>query len=140
MSVVEGCPLSGVPLYHHFIGYQNYIRLHMGRGLLQHLVDVLLNNYPNYLLHACLAKITCHFKEYCTSMYNKTGVNCFWIIDNSQQVLNRLHEINYFSLQQVTLIVMIFPHYILVFRMIPLNRHLSLSFKKHTRLEITAFL
>ena len=27
----------------------------------------------------------------------KTGVNCFWIIDNSQQVLSALSKIKYFS-------------------------------------------
>ena len=49
------------------------------------------------LLTTCLAKITCHFREYCNGIYNRTGVNCFWIVDNSQQVLNRIHKTNYFS-------------------------------------------
>ena len=31
------------------------------------------------------------------SIYNRTGVNFFWIVDNSQQVLNRLRKTNYFS-------------------------------------------
>ena len=30
-------------------------------------------------------------------IYNRTGVNCFWIVDNSQQVLNRIRKTNYFS-------------------------------------------
>ena len=38
-----------------------------------------------------------HFKQYCNGIYCKTGVNCFWIIDNSQQVLSALSKINYFS-------------------------------------------
>ena len=39
------------------------------------------------LLTACLTKITCHTKEYCAGIYSRTGVNCFWTIDNSQPVL-----------------------------------------------------
>ena len=38
-----------------------------------------------------------HFKQYCNGIYCNTGVNCFWIIDNSQQVLSALSKINYFS-------------------------------------------
>ena len=49
------------------------------------------------LLTTCLAKIICHFREYCNGIYNRTGVNCFWIVDNSQQILNRLRKTNYFS-------------------------------------------
>ena len=40
------------------------------------------------LLTICLSKITCHFKQYCTGIYSRTGVNCFWIVDNSQKVLS----------------------------------------------------
>ena len=29
--------------------------------------------------------------------YNNTGVNCFWIINNSQQILDKLHTNNHFS-------------------------------------------
>ena len=42
------------------------------------------------LLTLCLAIITCHL-EYCNGIYSNMGVNCFWIIENSQQ------EIIYFS-------------------------------------------
>ena len=38
-----------------------------------------------------------HFKQYCNGIYCKTGINCFWIIENSQQVLSTLSKINYFS-------------------------------------------
>ena len=37
--------------------------------------------------------LTCHFKEYCNGIYSNTGVNCFWIIENSQQVLDHLVKI-----------------------------------------------
>ena len=49
------------------------------------------------LLTTCLSMVSRHFKQYCNGIYCKTGVNCFWIIDNSQQVLSALSKINYFS-------------------------------------------
>lgn len=49
------------------------------------------------LLTTSLSMIINHFKQYCGGIYTKTGVNCFWVIDNSQQVLNTLDNINYFS-------------------------------------------
>ena len=45
-----------------------------------------------------------------------TGMNCFWIIDNSQQVLSPLKQI--ISLQLSVLIVMISLHYIQAFTML----------------------
>ena len=47
------------------------------------------------LLTTCM--VSRHFRQYCNGIYCKTGVNCFWIIDNSQQVLSALSKINYFS-------------------------------------------
>ena len=49
------------------------------------------------LLTSCLSTISCHFKQYCSGIYSRTGVNCYWIIHNSQQVLSALNTINYFS-------------------------------------------
>ena len=49
------------------------------------------------LLTSCLKLITKHYKQYCNGIYCKTGVNCFWIIDNSQQVLSASNRIYYFS-------------------------------------------
>ena len=46
------------------------------------------------LLTACLTTIIVHYKEYCEGIYRNTGVNCFWIINNSQQVLQGLQMIN----------------------------------------------
>ena len=46
------------------------------------------------LLTSCLNTI---ITQYCNGIYCKTGVNCFWVIDNSQQVRNTLGKINYFS-------------------------------------------
>ena len=39
------------------------------------------------LLTACFNTIMTHFSQYCDEIYQKTGVSCFWIIKNSQQVL-----------------------------------------------------
>ena len=49
------------------------------------------------LLTACLSKIVSHFEQYCSGIYSRTGVTCFWIIKHSQQVLSTVHKIYYFS-------------------------------------------
>ena len=46
------------------------------------------------LLTSCFKSILNHFKQYCDGIYKHTGVNCFWIIENSTEVLDRLHNIN----------------------------------------------
>ena len=46
------------------------------------------------LLTSCFKTIITHFKQYCNGIYKHTGVNCFWIIDNSKEVLDRLQNIN----------------------------------------------
>ena len=45
----------------------------------------------------CLNVISSHFKQYCSGINSRTGVNCYWIIQNSQQVLSNLHNVSYFS-------------------------------------------
>ena len=37
---------------------------------------------------------TNHFKQYCEGIFRNTGVNCFWIIHNSQQVLTTIQNLN----------------------------------------------
>ena len=49
------------------------------------------------ILTTCLNMIIIHYRQYCNGIYARTGVNCFWVIENSQQVLNTLSRINYFS-------------------------------------------
>ena len=49
------------------------------------------------LLTSCLNTIINHFRQYCNGIYCRTGVNCFWVIESSQQVLSTLKKINYFS-------------------------------------------
>ena len=46
------------------------------------------------ILTSCFTTILSHFKEYCDGIYRNTGVNAFWIINNSQQVLKILHGVN----------------------------------------------
>ena len=43
------------------------------------------------LLTTCLSAVVTHFKEYCN---RNTGINCFWIINNSQHVIDTLQGIN----------------------------------------------
>ena len=46
------------------------------------------------LLTSCFKTIINHYKQYCAGIYNHSGINCFWIINNSTEVLDRLHKIN----------------------------------------------
>ena len=46
------------------------------------------------LLTYCFTTITNHFKQYCEGIFRNTGVNCFWIINNSQQVLTTIQNLN----------------------------------------------
>ena len=46
------------------------------------------------LLTSCFKTILIHYKQYCDGIYSHSGVNCFWIINNSTEVLDRLHQIN----------------------------------------------
>ena len=46
------------------------------------------------LLTPCCKTILIHYKEYCEGIYRHTGVKCYWIVDNSNKVLKRLHNIN----------------------------------------------
>ena len=46
------------------------------------------------LLTSSLKLITKNFKEYCEGIARNTGVNCFWIIDNAAEVLQKLKKLN----------------------------------------------
>ena len=46
------------------------------------------------LLTSCFKTILTHFKQYCNGIYKHTGVNCYWIVESSSEVLERLHNIN----------------------------------------------
>ena len=53
-------------------------------------INALQNSSHRYLLLAILT----HYKQYCDGIYNHSGINCFWIVNNSTEVLDRLHQIN----------------------------------------------
>ena len=65
---------------YHFTGYLNYLKHH--------------TKQLSALLTSCFKTIITHFKQYCNGIYKHTGVNCFWIINNSKEVLDRLQNIN----------------------------------------------
>ena len=46
------------------------------------------------LLTACLHTVTLHFKEYCNGILRNSVINCFWIVNNSLQVLSLLSTLN----------------------------------------------
>ena len=46
------------------------------------------------LLTACLSTALLHYKEYCNGIFVNTGINCYWVINNSQQVLDYISGIN----------------------------------------------
>ena len=45
------------------------------------------------LLTLCLKLVLRHYKEYCARIERRTSINCFWVINNSLEVLNSLHTI-----------------------------------------------
>ena len=77
-----------------YIGCLSYIKLLLAQGLLLHRIDVQLNLYISSLLTACLHTVTLHFKEYCNGILRNSGINCFWIVNNSLQVLSLLSTLN----------------------------------------------
>ena len=44
--------------------------------------------------HNCLNLIIQHYKECNEGILKNSGANCFWIINNSTQVLNKLAKLN----------------------------------------------
>ena len=96
---------NNIKTCHPFTGYLNYTKILTERDLLPLHINVPLRHYLNFSPHVLLL--------YCHGIYNNTGVNCFWIINNSKQVLDKLHTF----LRQNILIALIFLHCTLVFHM-----------------------
>ena len=46
------------------------------------------------MITKCLKLILLQHRKYCTSIYNRTGVNAMWITDNSKNVLNTINDLN----------------------------------------------
>ena len=49
------------------------------------------------LLTSCLTKIKEHVKRYCDKTYQNSGLNLFWSIKNSSEVLSKLHNRRYLA-------------------------------------------
>ena len=47
------------------------------------------------LLTHCLQLILKHYKGYCKGIERRTGVNCFWVINNSSEVTNNLDKLRH---------------------------------------------
>ena len=47
------------------------------------------------LLTHCLRLILKHYREYCKGIEKRTGVNCFWVINNSTEVTNTLDKLRH---------------------------------------------
>ena len=106
-------------IYHPLTVYLSNIRTFIVKCLLQRQihVDVLLYRCLNCLLYTCLAKIICHFREYCNGIYNRTGVNCSGLLTIRSRFLIGYIELIIF-LQLNILIALIFLLYILAPHMI----------------------
>ena len=79
--------------YHHSIYWLPKLHKNlMAPGSLLLQINALQNSFHHYLLLV--------LKQYLlvinniVMVYNHSGINCFWIINNSTEVLDRLHQIN----------------------------------------------
>ena len=46
------------------------------------------------LLTDCLTTVLVHYNEYCNGIFRNTGVNCCWVISNSQSVLDSIQRLS----------------------------------------------
>ena len=46
------------------------------------------------IITKCLKLITIQHKQYCNQIYNRTGVNRMWVINNSSNVLDKIKDYN----------------------------------------------
>jgi hypothetical protein len=46
------------------------------------------------IIAKCLKLVLLQHRKYCTTIYNRTGVNAMWIADNSKDVLNTIDALN----------------------------------------------
>ena len=73
-----------------YISCLSYIKLLLAQGLLLPRIDVQLNLYLAYLLLVSILLLCILIKEYCNGILRNSGINCFWIVNNSLQVLSLL--------------------------------------------------
>ena len=66
---------------------------------------------------SCLTKIKEHVKFYCDKAYENSGINHFWSIKNSTDVLNKLKNMRFlastFSTYDFSTLYTTFPHNII---------------------------
>ena len=71
--------LRAKKIFLHFIGYQNFIN------------DLTKLVLSQILAHVhCLTAIKNHWIKYCEKTYEREGINYFWSIKNSTEILNKL--------------------------------------------------
>ena len=76
------------------------------------------------LLTSCLTAVKDHMVNYCNKVYENSGINCFWSIKNSGEVLdklqnNRFHATSLSTYDFSTLYTTL-PHHLIKDRLIPL--------------------
>ena len=79
--------------YHHSTGYLSYTK-NPYNSRFNAASNKCTTKRLSSLLTSCFKTIITHYKQYCAGIYNHSGINCFWIINNSTEVLDRLHKIN----------------------------------------------
>ena len=77
---------------HHSTGYLSCTKKLMVPGSLLLPTNALQNSFHHYLLLALKPYLL--IVNYCDRIYNHSRIICFWIINNSNEVLDRLHQIN----------------------------------------------
>ena len=75
----------------HFIGYQNFINDRTKLVSSQILAHVQLQVLSK-VLTSCLTAIKNHWIKYCEKTYEREGINYFWSIKNSTEILNKLKQ------------------------------------------------
>lgn len=76
------------------------------------------------LLTSCLTAIKTHVIKYCKTVFENSGVNLFWSIKNSGEVLDKLRSLNYqatsLSTYDFSTLYTTLPHNLIKEKLIPL--------------------
>ena len=72
----------------HFIGYQNFIN-DLTKLVSSHSSSCTTTSLSK-VLTSCLTAIKNHWIKYCEKTYEREGINYFWSIKNSTEILNKL--------------------------------------------------
>lgn len=78
------------------------------------------------LLTSCLTAVKDHVKRYCDTVYNNSGLNIFWSIKNSNDVLNKLQskhfQVSSISTYDFSTLYTSLPHYLIKSKLLELIR------------------